>query len=279
VRVGAQRGLELRCQGAQLGIGIKAGVDRVGERGGQLRADGGERWDRLADRPRGCGGALPQEGMLTAEALVQRQGQGVDVRRGPGTQPVRLLRRHVGERSDHGTGGGQGALTGDPRDAEVDQLRLPVVRNQDVLGLHVAVDHPGPMRVREGGRGIRSDLRHQPVVELAAAAQRPQGLALDQLRDEQGALAVAGELIERGDVPVRQPRHRLSLARDPQRAVPAIDRLDRDRSLQALVPGAVDGAEATAPDALFDQEPAQDRLTHHGPSKVRRLTFFSCTSG
>ena len=44
----------------------------------------------------------------------------------------------------------------------------------------------------------------------------------------------------------------------------AVDHLDGDRPLQPLVPGAVDGPEAAASDALFDAKSPQDHLTDHG---------------
>jgi hypothetical protein len=66
---------------------------------------------------------------------------------------------------------------------------------------------------------------------------------------------------------VREPRDRLRLAGDPRSAVIAIDHLDRDRPLQALVPGAIDRAEAAASDPGLDPEPAQDSLTDHGHYK------------
>src|SRR4051794_37391936 len=64
-----------------------------------------------------------------------------------------------------------------------------------------------------------------------------------------------------------EARNGLCLASDPRCAVLAIDDLDRDGTLQPLVPGSVDGAEATASDPLLDPEPAQDSLAHHFSSQ------------
>ena len=122
----------------------------------------------------------------------------------------------------------------------------------------------GPVGVHQGRRGVRADPRDEPVGQLPAAAEGAEGVPLDQLGDEEGALAVAGELVEGRDVAMGQPGDRLRLSGHPRRAVLAVDHLDGDRALQALVPGAVDGAEAAAADPLLDPESAQDSLAHHG---------------
>jgi hypothetical protein len=97
-----------------------------------------------------------------------------------------------------------------------------------------------------------------------------------QLGDEESPLAVAGELVQRRDVAVREASHRLCLPGYPGRAVLAVDHLDGDRPLQPFIPGAIDGAEATASDPALYPESAQDYFTDHGPYKVRGLTASSC---
>ena len=205
--------------------------------------------------------------MLAAEALIERQGEGVDVGRGSGTQAVGLLGRHVGEGADHGAGRRQRPLPRDPGDPEVDELRLVTGTDQDVLRLHVAVDDAGAVGMRQRRGRVRPDVRDQAVRELSAASHDTQGLALDQLGDQEGPLPVGGELIEGRDVAVGEPGDRLRLARHPRSAVLAVDHLDRHRALQPLVPGTVDRAEAAASDPLLDPESAQDSLAHHGLCK------------
>jgi hypothetical protein len=128
--------------------------------------------------------------------------------------------------------------------------------------------------MRERGGRIRTHLGDDAIAELPSAPHHPERLALDQLGDQEGTLAVGGQLVEGGDVAMGEAGDRLGLARDSGGSVVAVDHLDRDRSLQPLVPGPVDGAEATAPNALLDQESPQDRLTDHRLSKFGVEALF-----
>ena len=57
-----------------------------------------------------------------------------------------------------------------------------------------------------------------------------------------------------------EARRRLRLAQHPAAGLAAagLDRLDRDRPLEAAVPGLVDDAEAAAADAALDQKAVED---------------------
>src|SRR5262249_34106116 len=78
---------------------------------------------------------------------------------------------------------------------------------------------------------------------------------LDQLGDEQGVAVLLPHLIEGDDARVVEPGRRLGLAQHPPAGLAALlDRLHRDRPLEASVPGLVDDAEAAAADAALDQE-------------------------
>jgi hypothetical protein len=104
------------------------------------------------------------ERRLAGEHLVAHGGEGVLV--GPPVHRVlmrRLLRRHVGRRPEHVAGAGErlvvaraGGLerAGNP---EVRDQHHPVVGQQDVLGLDVAVDHPLAVGVGEGLRRLAGD--------------------------------------------------------------------------------------------------------------------------
>ena len=93
-------------------------------------------------------------------------------------------------------------------------------------------------------------------LSVALAAELVEGRALDELGDEQGAAVLLAHLVEGDDAGMVEARRRLRLAQHAAAAGSAagVDRLDRDRALQAAVPGLVDGAEAAAADAALDQE-------------------------
>ena len=271
-----ERRLELGGERPKLGIWVERGVDRLRHPLGQLGADRGEGCDWLSDRSGGCGRALADQRVLAAEALIERQGERVDIGRGPGPEPVGLLGCHVGERADDGARCRQRPLAGDAGDPEVDELRLVTGADEDVLGLDVAVDNAGAVGMGQRRGRVRADLCDEAVRQLSAAPEAAQGLALDQLGDEERPLPIAGELVQRRDVAVREAGHRLRLPGHPGGAVLAVDHLDRDRPLQPFIPGAIDGAEAAASDPALYPESAQDYFTDHGASIVRCLTASSC---
>ena len=103
---------------------------------------------------------------------------------------------------------------------------------------------------------VGADLADLAVAEVAGAAALVEGLAVDELGDEQGAAVLLAHLVEGDDPGMVEARRGLRLAQHPVAAGrPAgVDRLDRDRALEAAVPGLVDRAEAAAADAALDQK-------------------------
>ncbi len=84
----------------------------------------------------------------------------------PSARPVSV------KRSDHGVQR--------PRDAEIRHHGVPC-REQDVLRLDVAVQHPGGVRVDKGVRHLAGNPQRLGNVELDLACQSsPQRLALDE---------------------------------------------------------------------------------------------------
>ena len=81
-----------------------------------------------------------------------------------------LLGREVVERADHLAGVGRRAaeLLGD---AEVGQVRVVVLVEQDVGRLHVAVHEPAPVRGVEGAGDLGQDRERPLGRELAARAR------------------------------------------------------------------------------------------------------------
>ena len=71
------------------------------------------------------------------------------------------FRRDVGERSGDVSGGGQGLFPVHPREPEVEQADRDLVAlgEQDVRGLHVAVDHALLMRIVQGVGHVGDEFR------------------------------------------------------------------------------------------------------------------------
>src|SRR4029077_564926 len=81
-----------------------------------------------------------------------------------------------------------------------------------------------------------------------------------ELGDQQRVAVLLPHLVEGDDAGMVEPRSRLSLAQHPPSGLAArFDRLDRDGSLEAAVPGLVDDAEAAATDAALDQEAVENK--------------------
>ena len=120
--------------------------------------------------------------------------------------------------------------------------------------------------------------RSAPISPISRSLSVPsrlpvEGRAVDQLGDEQGAAVLLAHLVEGDDPGVVEARGGLGLAQDPPAAVVAagVDRLDRDRALEAAVPGLVDDAEAAAADAALDQESVEYQGADQSTLRLRRV--------
>ncbi len=222
--------------------------------------------ERRAERLDGGG---PPEGHLPRQHLEEESSEGEDVGAVVDRRPANLLRRHVPHRSDDDArdreaGGGLGLLQpfeGDGclrlhelGEAEVEELHPPVARQEDVLGLQVAVDDAGGVSGREAlrdlDRGGGDDLDgERPAVEPV-----PERLPLEELGDEVGDPVVAPDVEDGEDVRVVEPPDRLHLDLEPANPVgvggpgPRED-LDGDVAAEPGVPGAPDLAHSPRADA------------------------------
>ena len=130
---------------------------------------------------------------------------------------------------------------------ESDELGLASLSvSRTFCGFDVAVDDRPRAWASASAGGVGADAGDVTVGEHPRAAQPPQGVALDQLGDEEGARALVGELVERCDIGMSEAGAGLGLAQHTPAAVGRLDHLDRHGPLQFLVPAAVNGAESAA---------------------------------
>ncbi len=169
-----------------------------------------------ADRAHGGDRVAAPVRVLAAPALVQRQGERVDVGLGARLEALGLLGGHVGERADHVAGRRQPGRVGDQGDAEVHQLGARLaVDDLDVLRLDVAVDDAARVGVVERLAEVGADLADLAVRQRVFAGQAGEGRALDQLGDEQRVAVLLPHLVEGHDAGVVEAGRRLRLAHAP----------------------------------------------------------------
>ena len=95
------------------------------------------------------------------------------------------LGRHVRRRAEELAGDGHALQVDDLRDAEVHQLEHAVLADHDVLGLDVAVDDAGGVRVRERAADLDGDQRRDlREGERARGQELLERLAVDELGDD-----------------------------------------------------------------------------------------------
>jgi hypothetical protein len=151
------------------------------------------------------------------------------------------------------------------RDAEVREDDAARAVQQDVAGLHIAVQD-----ARGVGRGqclhdLRADPGRLARVDGAALAQHVvQGRPVDQLHDDQRASVDLGDVVHGDHAGMADPRGRPCLALHPQAQVGEFGSvgvgegaqfLDGDLTAEGLVDGPPDDAHAAPP------EPAHDAIT------------------
>ena len=167
-----------------------------------------------------------------------------------------LLRAEVVDRAEGRPGQRHLGLGDRPRDPEVDDLDPPVRPDQDVAGLHVAVDEASGVGGGEGPRDAGPDPRDLARRQRAAPPQdRREVLAVDQLHDDVRAARVLAVVVDRDDVGVAERGRRLRLLPEARREVGVAqvlgaEQLERDVATELGVGGAVDGRHPAAAQQL-----------------------------
>ena len=128
--------------------------------------------------------------------------------------------------------------------AEVSDLGHAVGVHQDIGRGQVAVNDPLRVRGVDGpGQGLQQFGRRLGRLWGAGEPLR-QGAAFDQLEHQEGRAGVLPHFVDRDDVGVSQPGHRLSLDPEPRQNLGTglgtrVHHLHRDRALQLGLPGPV----------------------------------------
>ena len=155
--------------------------------------------------------------------------------------------------------------------AEVQDLHVAVAGDEDVLGLHVAVDDAALVRRGEPARDLDRVLDGLAWREPAGADLPPQRVALEQLRDDVGNPLVRAHVVDGEHVRVIERAYGLRFLLEAAQAL-RVGRcrlgedLDGDFSPEPRVPGAVDLAHAAGPERPADLVGAETipRLQRHG---------------
>ena len=167
-----------------------------------------------------------------------------------------LLRRHVADGAQHGAG--TGVLRGRQQvraraagracslgEAEVEQLRAPLVRHEDVLRLQVPVNDPLLVRRGQSLCDLRGEVDRLAGAKRALPEAYAQRLAFEELHDGVRGLAVPPEIVDGEDVRVREGRNRAGLALEAGQRLGVArelggEHLDGDVPAQLGVAGFVD---------------------------------------
>ncbi len=265
----AQVGDELRAAGVPLLGALREPACEDGvERGRQARVDlarRGRRFGRV--RVRLGRRVVTHEGPPTGQELERDAGQRVPVAGGRGRLAARLLRRHVAGRAEHGPGEGQGVVPGRAGDAEVGDADRVVVGDEQVGGLHVAMDDPAGVRAVECRRRLLEPAQRLLGVDAAGAqpvGDRPAGDVLHH--DERQVVPRLPHVVDHDHVRLaREARGGLRLAQEPrvELVVPGValgEHLHGDRPPERLVGRPVD----------LPHAPVRDQLRRRVPGRKRR---------
>ena len=190
-----------------------------------------------------------------------------------GARSAHLLRGHVGDGADQirqlrlrslaiGSSGVGQRRTGRPGDSEIEDLQPALARDEEVLGLDVAVDEAFLVGGGQAPGKLRSVLERLAHRQRPAPHPQPQRLAFEQLGDDVRADLVVADVVDGEDVGVLEraggPRF-LFQAPLVLGIVPAgRQHLDRHRAVELLVVRREHAPHAAAPQLLADAVAARE---------------------
>ena len=229
----------------------------------RLREDAGDRV--AAERP------------TTGEHFVQHGAEREDVRAIADRPPLRLFRRHIGDRADDDTELRRrrsrhrvcGRIRGRQhfREAEVEHLGLTAIGDHDVGWFDVAMDDSRGMGDRERVGNLLGELDRALQGQAGPGNHLVERTAAHELHDEEVDPVGVIHFVDRDDVRVVERRCGPGL---PEKAVAAIaiasrvggNHLDGHNTAQTRVGRPIDDTHAALADAVFDLVVREGRPDH-----------------
>ena len=208
-------------------------------------------------------GCLARERHLAREQLEQEDPGRVQIGRLVHRRAARLLGREVLGGADDRARLRHLARPG-ARDAEVRDLDAPLVVDEDVVRLDVAVDDAVPVRVAEGGEHLpHVGDRDRDGARAAGDDQLLERPPLDVLHDDEVRAAGLAAVEDRDDVRMRETggvRRLPPEALDELRVVrvAVVEHLDRDLAAELLVLGEPDVGHAAAAELALEAVAARE---------------------
>jgi hypothetical protein len=175
--------------------------------------------DEVEERRRRVAALLPHHGgavlgAAVKDQLVQDHADRPDVARRRGRLAAPLLRREVRRSPRRAAAAVVGEASGPARQAEVDDARPAVARDDDVLGLEVEVEHAVAVRLADRLRDRQGGAQGLAELEPALDEPLPQGLSLEVLEREVRAAAVLAGAVDGDDVGVAERGGRARLVEE-----------------------------------------------------------------
>ena len=232
-----------------LGKGAKEhGVDRRGQARIQLGC-AGRRFGGMEHRlgRRGIG----LERAASRQQLESHAAERVPVAGGCGGLAASLLGRHVPRATQDRARRRQRIVRGGARDAEIGDVHLPVVVEQEVAGLHVPVDDAGGMRGVERAGGLVEPGDRRVVRHSAFTKTIRKGSAAQVFHDDERRPVGLADVEDRHNVGMGERGGGQGLAREARaelvvRRVAVGQHLDGDDAAQDRIGRTVDVSHATA---------------------------------